>query len=371
MILGIDGRLANAKRPAGAGHYCREVLRALGEMDAGLWLRVYLDDEPVPELPVRRDRIRMLPRGPLWTHRILANELRSHPPDVFFSPLAQVPWRCPCPSLVTVLDLAAWSHPSFFPWRKRLTMKIQARHAIGAAGHLVGISEATATDLAQRFRLDPARITVVPLGCGERFFNPAPAEPGTILSTLPESYVLYLGQVQPRKNLLRLIAAFERVLKAHPDLPHHLVLAGGLGWQNEAIYRVASHSAVADRIQFLDYVPDAQVPTILAGADVLALVSLWEGFGLPALEAMAAGTAVLTSNCSSLPEVVGDAGVLVDPENEVAIADGLARLLLDDGLRAQCEQRGRERARGFTWERTARAILDAAQLSRRALKPTS
>jgi glycosyltransferase involved in cell wall biosynthesis len=237
MILGIDGRLANAKRPAGAGHYCREVLRALGEMDAGLWLRVYLDDEPVPELPVRRDRIRMLPRGPLWTHRILANELRSHPPDVFFSPLAQVPWRCPCPSLVTVLDLAAWSHPSFFPWRKRLTMKIQARHAIGAAGHLVGISEATATDLAQRFRLDPARITVVPLGCGERFFNPAPAEPGTILSTLPESYVLYLGQVQPRKNLLRLIAAFERVLKAHPDLPHHLVLAGGLGWQNEAIYR--------------------------------------------------------------------------------------------------------------------------------------
>lgn len=361
MILGIDGRLANAKRPAGVGHYCREVLRALGEMDAGLWLRVYLDDEPVPELPVRRDRIRILPRGPLWTHRILANELRSHPPDVFFSPLAQVPWRCPCPTLVTVLDLAAWSHPSFFPWRKRLMMKMQARHAIGAADHLVAISEATATDLAQRFRLDPARITVAPLGCGERFFNPAPPELGTILSSLPERYVLYLGQVQPRKNLIRLIAAFERVLTAHPDLPHHLVLAGGLGWQNEAIYRAASHSAVADRIQFLDYVLDAQVPTLLAGADVLALVSLWEGFGLPALEAMAAGTAVLTSNCSSLPEVVGDAGVLVDPENVDAIADGLARLLLDEVLRARCVEQGRARARVFTWERTARAILDAAQ----------
>ncbi len=361
MILGIDGRLANAKRPAGVGHYCREVLRALGEMDAGLWLRVYLDDEPVPELPVRRDRIRMLPRGPFWTHRILANELRSHPPDVFFSPLAQVPWRCPCPALVTVLDLAAWSHPASFPWRKRFMMKMQARHAIRAAGHLVAISEATAADLAQRFRLDPARITVAPLGCGERFFNPAPPGADTILSSLPERYVLYLGQVQPRKNLIRLIEAFERVLKAHPDLPHHLVLAGGLGWQNEAIYRAASHSAVADRIQFLDYVPDAQVPTLLAGADVLALVSLWEGFGLPALEAMAVGTAVLASNCSSLPEVVGDAGVLVDPENVDVIADGLGQLLLDESLRAQCERRGRERAREFTWARTAKAILDVAQ----------
>ncbi len=361
MILGIDGRLANAKRLAGVGHYCREVLRALGEMDAGLWLRVYLDDEPVPELPVRRDRIRVLPRGPLWTHRILAEELRNHPPDVFFSPVAQAPWRCPCPSLVTVLDLAAWSHPASFPWRKRFTMKLQARHAIRAAGHLVAISEATAADLAQRFRLDPARITVAPLGCGERFFNPAPPEPDTILSTLPERYVLYLGQVQPRKNLLRLIEAFERVLKAHPDLPHHLVLAGGLGWQNEAIYRAASHSTVADRIQFLDYVSDAQVPTLLAGADVLALVSLWEGFGLPALEAMASGTAVLTSNCSSLPEVVGDAGVLVDPENVAAMADGLGQLLLDESLRARCVEQGRERAQAFTWERTARAILDAAQ----------
>lgn len=361
MILGIDGRLANAKRPAGAGHYCREVLRALCAMDAGLWLHVYLDEEPVPELPVRRDRIRVLPRAPYWTHRILAAELRKRPPDVFFSPIAQVPWRCPCPSLVSVLDLAAWSHPRHFPWRKRTMMRLQASHAIRTAGHLVAISQSTAAELTRRFAVPATRCSVALPGCGDRFFSPAPPAPGTIVSGLPESYVLYLGQVQPRKNLLRLIAAFERVLKAHPALPHHLVLAGGLGWQNDGIYRAAFGSAVADRIQFLDYVPDEQVPTLLAGADVLALVSLWEGFGLPALEAMAAGTAVLASNCSSLPEVVGDAGVLVDPEDVDGMADGLGQLLLDEALRARCVEQGRERAQAFTWERTASAILDAAQ----------
>jgi glycosyltransferase involved in cell wall biosynthesis len=139
------------------------------------------------------------------------------------------------------------------------------------------------------------------------------------------------------------------------------VLAGRLGWQNEAIYRAAETSPATDRMRFFDYVPDTLVPALIARADVLVLVSLSEGFGLPALEAMAAGTAVLVSNSSSLPEVVGDAGVLVDPENVDAIAEGLVRLLLDEGLRAECAEKGRERARSFTWKRTAKAILDVAK----------
>lgn len=361
MILGIDGRLANASRPAGAGHYCRELIRALGEMEHGMTLRVYLDGDPREELPLHRDSVRVLPSGPFWTHRILAGELRRDAPDVFFSPVAQVPWRCPCPALVTVLDLAAWSHPESFPWAKGLAMRQQARHAIRKASHLIAISSSTASDLRQRFHLGADKVTVAPLGCTKRFFEPAAPEAGSMLDGFPAKYVLYLGQMQPRKNLLRLFAAYERVMERHPDLPHCLALVGGLGWQNEAFYRAAEASPVADRIRFFDYVPDALVPAMIAGADTLALVSLWEGFGLPALEAMAAGTAVLASNSSSLPEVVGDAGVLVDPEDVEAIAGGLARLLLDDALRAACEIAGRERARQFTWERTARVIVDAAK----------
>lgn len=364
MILGIDGRLANAARPAGAGHYCREVVRALVNMAHGMTLRVYLDAPPCAELPVPRENVHVLLGGAFWTHRILAGELHRDPPDVFFSPLAQLPLGCPCPALITVLDLAAWSHPDSFPWTKRTMMKAQARYAIARAAHIIAISQCTATDLARRFQIPESKVGVAPLGCRDLFFDPPAPEPGTIVSTLPERYVLYLGQVQPRKNLLRLIEAFGRVVTQHPDLPHHLVLAGGLGWRNEAIYRAVSKSPAAHRIQFVDYLPDNQVPALVARADALVLVSLWEGFGLPALEAMAASTAVLASNCSSLPEVVGDAGILVDPENVEAIAEGLARLLLDDELRARCVEKGRKRAQLFRWENTARVIVDAAKALR-------
>lgn len=364
MILGIDGRLANAARPAGAGNFCREVIRALVNMAHGMTLRVYIDAPPCAELPVPRENVHVLLGGAFWTHRILAGELRRDPPDVFFSPLAQLPLGCPCPALVTVLDLAAWSHADSFPWTKRVMMRAQARYAISRAAHIIAISQCTATDLTRRFGKTDGRVSIAPLGCRDLFFEPAPPEPGTIVSTLPAHYVLYLGQVQPRKNLLRLIEAFGRVVSQHPDLPHHLVLAGGLGWRNEAIYRASSASPAASRIHFIDYLPDSQLPSLVARADVLALVSLWEGFGLPALEAMAAGTAVLASNCSSLPEVVGDAGVLVDPENVGAIAEGLSRLLIDDELRATCTVRGRERAQRFRWENTARVIVDAAKTLR-------
>lgn len=239
-------------------------------------------------------------------------------------------------------------------------MRLQAGHAIRKADHLIAISERTASDVQQRFARAKDKLSVATPGCAARFFEAVSSPAGTILSTLPPRYVLYLGQVQPRKNLLRLMKAFEEAVEAQPDLPHHLVLAGGLGWQNDAIYRAAWTSPLAHRIHFLDYVPDHLVPTLVAGADVLALVSLWEGFGLPVVEAMAAGTAVLVSNCSSLPDVAGDAGLLVDPKDTGSIASGLVRLLLDGQLRNTCVAKGRERARLFRWEETARVIVDAA-----------
>lgn len=363
IILGIDGRLANAEERSGAGRFCWEVLQALGYMvDSGVRLRVYIDRAPLPEFSPPRATVIALPPGPYWTHRVLAGELRASPPDVFFSPVTQLPLGCPCPSLVSVLDLAVRSHPSYFPWRKRLAMRLQTGHAIRRANHLLAISETTARDLARYYNVPDERVTVAHPGCTEAFFEAAPAPPnsGTILDALPERYVLYVGQVQPRKNLLRLMDAYERVCRRHPDLPHDLVLAGGMGWRNDTIYKAARTSPVAHRIHFLDFVPDAQMPALVAGADALALVSLHEGFGLPVLEAMAAGTAVLASDVAALREVAGGAAVLVDPLDIPAMADGLARLLTDPALRTIHEQQGRARAQRFRWERTAEAIADAA-----------
>ena len=364
-MLGIDGRLANCEQRSGAGRFCREVLYALGYLtDHGVRLRVYLDRPPVPGFAPPRATLINLGTGPFWTHRLLARELRARPTDVFFSPVTQLPFGCRIPSLVTVLDLAVRRHADRFPRRKRISMRVQTDYAIRHARHFLAISQATADDLQTFYGVDSDRITVAHLGADERFFDaePSTSEGGSILDTLPERYVLYLGQMQPRKNLPRLIEAYGRVCAQHTDLPHHLVLAGGMGWQNASIYEAARTSPVAERIHFLDFLPDEQLPALVARADVLALVSLWEGFGLPVVEAMAAGTAVLASNVSSLPEVVGDAGILVDPLQSDAIAHGLTRLLTDPALRTICEQLGRARAERFRWEKTAAAIVDAVRL---------
>ncbi len=363
MILGIDARLANATQPAGAGHYCREVLRALATLVHGMELRLYLDQEPGDTFPDGDWECRILPRRPFWTHRTLSQELRRDPPDVFLSPVTQVPWCCPCPALVSVLDLAVRSHPAYFPWRKRLAMRLQSEHAIRRGDHFIVISESTARDLGRYYPMASDRITVAHLGVNEAFFdigktgvNRDALPPG-----VPDHYVLYVGQVQPRKNLLRLVDAFSQVCEGHPEISHHLVLAGADGWQHEAIHQAIIASPVANRIHRLGYVPDANMPALIANADVLALVSLSEGFGLPAVEAMAASTAVLASNCSSLPEIVGNAGLLVDPCDTNAIADGLLRLFTDEKLRQNYECDGRTWAQQFRWKKTAAAIVAAAK----------
>jgi len=362
MILGIDGRLANAARPAGAGHYCREVLRALDGLDPGVEIRVYLDGPPRDNFPAGTGEIRVLPPRRLWTHRALAAELRGDPPHVFFSPVTQVPWRCPCPALVSVLDLGVWHHPGHYPRHKWVGMAIKTAHALRRGDHFIAISESTARDLERCGAIARDRITVAPLGVSQAYLD-AGARGGHGLPRpggLPDRYVLYVGQLQPRKNLIRLVDAFGQIIAAHPALPQHLVIAGPDGWGSEAIHRAIDASPAAHRIHRLGYVADREMPGLLAGADLLAIVSLWEGFGLPALEAMAAGTAVLASNCGALPEVVGRGGLLVDPNDTDNIAAGLALMLLDDTMRGDCANAGRARAQDFTWSNTAQAIVRAA-----------
>ena len=362
MILGVDGRLANAAQPAGAGHYCRDVLRALQALPDGPQLRVYLDREARPLFDGWED-VRVLPQTSFWTHRALADELRREPPDVFFTPVTQLPWRCPCPTLVSVLDLAVRRYPHYFPWRKRMGMALKTRHAVHNADHLIAISEATATDLRCFYDVQNTPITVAHLGVSERYHEAGnrdlPRPP--CLSEIPDAYIIYVGQIQPRKNLVRLINAFEKVCEAHPELPHHLVLAGADGWQPEATHRAVEASLVAHRIHRLGYVPEAELPALMAHADVLALLSFGEGFGLPVVEAMATGTAVLAADSASLPEILGDAGVLVEPTDTAAIAEDMAQLLRDPTLRATCEARGKDRAKQFSWERCARTIARVAR----------
>lgn len=204
--------------------------------------------------------------------------------------------------------------------------------------------------------MSPTKVSVCPLGVSDHF-KPIedPDAIGIVRARyrLPERYILYVGAIQPRKNLPRLIDAFGDLCAMYPHMPHELVIAGKIGWLEQDSLRAASDSNVRSRISMIGYVDEADMPALFSAADALALVSLWEGFGLPALEAMACGTPVLASNCSSLPEVVGDAGVLVDPYDTNDIRSGMGSLLLDENRRSQLSKAARQRAAAFTWDAAA------------------
>jgi len=366
MILGVDGRAANTAQRAGIGNYTHGLLGALLATAGQDVLRVYLDAPPRPGFPVPPEsaEIRILPARRLWSQRTLRAELHQDPPHVLLSPTLQLPLSAGCPMVATVHDLAFLSFPGEFPWRRRWLARLRARHAVRRAAHLIADSAATRADLLRNYPVAEERVTVAHAG-----FVPALASPVDATEVarvrraheLPGPFVLYLGRLQPRKNLPRLIAAFEQVCAAHPELPHHLVLAGAAGWMERSIHAAVAASPLRDRIHLPGFVPEADLPVLLQEAEVLALVSLWEGFGLPVLEAMACGTPVLCSNCSSLPEVAGDAAVLVDTRDTGAIAAGLARLLCDAELRAGLRACGPERAAQFSWEATAQTVWAAVR----------
>ena len=362
MIIGIDGRPANADQPVGIGNFCGELVRALVSIKGGAAFRIYLDAEPRAGFPVSRDQaeFRVLPRRRGWTQRTLAADLRRDPPDVFLALGLQMPLRRSCPGVATVHDLAYRTFPRCFPWRTRMRCRLEAACVFRRASHLLAVSQSTKEELCRLYGIGESRVTVVHEGVSAGFgpdLCPGRVDAVRMRYALPARYVLYVGVLQPRKNLIRLMDAFMRVRGRRPELPHHLVIVGKEGWLHGPILQAARESGVKDFVHILGYVPEEDLPCLMAQADALALVSLWEGFGLPALEAMACGTAVIASNTSALPEVVGDAGVLVDPYDRDAIEHALERILLDDGFRASLEKAAIRRAAEFTWRHSAETVL--------------
>ena len=364
MIVGVDARVANETARAGVGHYCHELLKALALLREDVALRVYLDRFPESHFPVSEAEAELLVLGHKrgWNQRVLGRKLRRNPPDVFFAPTAQIPLFIPCPVVATIHDLAFFEFGEQFTWSTRHRSQIQTRYAVRRAQHLLAVSETTKADLIKRFHLPPEFITVTPHGVSGDF-RPMHGQDAVArvrkVYNLPERYILYVGRIQPRKNIQRLIDAFATLREHMPGLPHRLVIAGDRGWMDDPIFEHARKSPAAECIQFIGYVERPDLAPLIAQADVLTLVSLWEGFGMPVVEAMASGTAVVVSNCSSLPEVVGDAGITVDPYDVDAIASAIQAILENEDLRHGLERKALERAAQFTWQRSARLTLEA------------
>ncbi len=254
--------------------------------------------------------------------------------------------------IVTIHDLSFLRHPEWFERRRAIYYRMAIRPTVRNADLLLADSQATADDLQSLLGVPPDKIVVTHLGVDEGF---APA-PSTAIEAvrkrlrLPRKFFLYLGTIEPRKNLPRVIAAYDEIA-AGCDLD--LVIAGREGWRTGETRAAWERSPSKSRIHFPGFVSSAEMCALLSAAEVFVWPSLWEGFGLPPLEAMACGTPVITSSTSSLPEVVGDAGLTVNPEDTGAIAHAMRTLVNDVALRARLRDAGLARAREFTWKRTA------------------
>jgi glycosyltransferase involved in cell wall biosynthesis len=279
---------------------------------------------------------------------------------VFHGTVNTLPAGVRAATAVTVHDLAFLHYPEQITAKRYQYLKRMIRYSIGRADIVLVPSEATRVDVIEAFRVDPDRVAVTPLGVDPRFTlvdDSAITEMRTLYA-LHKPYILTVGTLEPRKNLPMLVRAFAAL---HEQFPHDLVLAGPEGWLMDEIERTIFESGIGDRVRRIGFVDDNALVGLYNGADVVAIPSLYEGFGLPVLEAMASGAPVVTSRVSSLPEVAGNAAMLVDPTNLDSVIDGLRQVLASDELRARLRAAGLARAAPFTWERTASLTRAAYQ----------
>ena len=290
----------------------------------------------------------------------LSRELRRHPVDVLHVQYTAPPFA-PCPVVTTIHDLAFEHLPETFNRRSWMQLRLTVRQTARRAAHIITVSEYSRGDISRTYGIAPQRITVTPEAAPP---NLLPVTDETELRRIrerygiSENYILSLGSIQPRKNLVRLIEAYSCLRGVRPEvkLPQ-LVLAGKRGWLDSETFRAAERNALDNDVLFTGYVPEQDLAGLYSGAVCFVYPSYFEGFGLPVVEAMQCGVPVIAGNRTSLPEVVGEAGLLFDPFDTQALVKALTQVLDDSEYRAALRVRGLERAKQFNWKTTAQLTL--------------
>lgn len=357
LRLAIDGRELRAGVRTGIRRYTLEVLRAA--VARGLDCVLYGDRGT--ELGAAPDGVATVVVDavptPWWDQVALPSALRRDRIGVFLSPYYKRPLVTPCPAVVTIHDLFFIGYPG----RRRPlydgVMTAAARLYARGAAAIIADSAHSRDAIVARLGIAPGRIAVIPVGLGREFRPASPSAAQRTRYGLGARYALYVGNFLPHKNLPRLLRAWA-ALPEPVRGSHRLVLAGGATEGRAALQAQIATLGLTDRVVLAGAVDDADLPALYGGAALVVLPSLEEGFGLPALEGMACGAPVVASRRGALPEVVGDAGVLVDPEDEPALTAALARVLGSEPDRAALVRAGLARAAEFTAERTAGRVVD-------------
>lgn len=371
MHIGIDYTSA-VHQGAGIGRYTRGLVHALSEIDHDNRYTLLVAGQITNnkyQIPNPNFRLKFIP----LSHRymtILWQRLRLPIPvetftgrlDLFHSPDFTLPPSLCRHLLLTVHDLSYLRYPEgAFPNQRDFLMHAVPR-SVARASHILADSANTRIDLIELMRVDPGRISVLYPGV-EDCFRPVTDEKALAAVRaryhLPPRFILHVGTLEPRKNLPRLIEAYARLQNSRLEMGDWgLVLAGGKGWLYEGIFEIVARLGLKEKVHFPGFIDDADLPALYSLADLFVYPSIYEGFGLPPLEAMACGTPVVASETSSLPEVIGEAGLLVPPTNVEALAAAIARALTDSTLRAELRERGFAQARKFDWHSSAKRLLE-------------
>jgi glycosyltransferase involved in cell wall biosynthesis len=365
LRIAIDAHSVGAKL-AGNESYATNLIEALAQVDSVNEYTLYVTTaEARARFSQRWPNFRVkttLPHTPLIRIPLtLAAELRKRPVDVLHVQFTAPPFS-PCPVVVSVHDLSFEHLPQTFNRRSRTQLRLTVRHSVKRAARILTLSEHTRRDMIETYGTSPERITAIPLAAPSYFGRvreERELQRVRHIYGIEGDYILCVSSIQPRKNLPRLVSAYESLRnKRGPGKLPKLVLVGKCAWLYDETLRSIEEHRMKDSIVLTGYVPQSDLPALYSGSICFVYPSYFEGFGLPPLEAMKCGTPVIAGNRTSLPEVVGDAGILVDPFDVDAIAAAIERLVDDPDLRQQLSVKGLARSRLFDWNETARRTLN-------------
>lgn len=360
MLFSVDAHTIGCHL-TGNEVYIRNLLNEYAELDSGSEFLAYV---------AKPNAASSIPRQ-IQTHWVSDNPFRRlgydipaslnrEKPDLLHVQYT-APLFCPVPVVATVHDVSYLEQPEHFTWWRVAQLKLTAKRTVRAAARILTPSEFSRKAIIRAYGIDPEKVVVVPNAVSGTF---RPMHRDTAVHWVRQKFgvsspfVLTVGDIQPRKNHLGLIRAFEDLIRHYPHLPHHLVMVGKETWFAPAVRRAAERSVVSGRIRFTGWVSDDELRHFYGACDAFVFPSFYEGFGLPILEAMACGRAVACSNTSAMPEVANAAALLFDPQRPDEITRAMRDLLLDGELRTRTERLGSQRAAGFTWSRAAQKTLN-------------
>ncbi len=363
MRIGIDAT-ALPPRLYGAGNYITHLIGALLELETDHEFVIFTKSRDAPLFEGKgRARLVRLPftsrlRRIVWEQVSLPRLTRQQRLDVLHSPHYTLPFAASCATVVTFHDLTFFVCPETHLLYKRVFFQTMIPQSARRADALIAISQSTRADILRILRTPPDKVVAIPYGVAPLF---QPITDARALDAfcrehdMPRPFVLYVGNLEPRKNLTTLVRAFARLVER--GAPHTLVLAGARGWKDDEIFATVRELGLGARVRFPGFFEQEQLPALYSAADAFVYPALYEGFGLPVLEALACGAPVITSNVSSLPEIVGDAGILVNPRDVAELADALHVVITDRARRESLARAGLAQAKRFSWSQCARDTL--------------